>query len=546
MEYVVAIPSYQRPETLKNKTLSLLQDYDIEPERIHIFVANKKEEDNYRNNLEPESYHKIIRGKKGVKNIRNFMANYFDQGQAIFYIDDDISQLFQNYNDPKIKMRKRKQPKIIPSINSQYNRSNNYLTKLPCLKTLIEEGFKQAQEKEMDNWGIYPVENPYFMKPTSRNEDDFISTKLNYLMGGLTGVFNNREAEKRTLDDKEDYERSIKYYLKDDGVIRFNNVCARTNCYTEPGGMQVERTPERIHQSAVTLCERYPELCTLNTKKKSGFSEVRLRDTRTPDILSELPKSKQTTCSQNNNNNNNNHTKKLKIEPLPENLNNINHTNNNNNNHTNNHNNNNHNNNNRNNNNRNNNQPRNNKIKKDIENASRRIIKYLGGNLREPPSMQNVSHIAPQNKNTTENNHFEVTIPSNNQPTITTTFNLNNRANNNRSKKTRKRLRKNYMKKRKITNTRNNMNTENNNQNKQTNNRKHHSIRVNGTKNHNGNNDSNPYNNTNNNETSANTLMHNNNHYSNKNYGTSGNISNQSRNALSNMLETFQSGTYKP
>ena len=86
-------------------------------------------------------------------------------------------------------------------------------------------------------------------------------------MGGLTGVVNNKKAEKRTIDDKEDYERSIKYYLKDDGVLRFNNVCARTNCYKEPGGMQVERTPQRIHDSAVYLCEKYPELCTLNTQK---------------------------------------------------------------------------------------------------------------------------------------------------------------------------------------------------------------------------------------------------------------------------------------
>ena len=64
--------------------------------------------------------------------------------------------------------------------------------------------------------------------------------------------------EKRTLDDKEDYERSIKYYLKDGGLVRFNNVCARTNCYQEPGGMQVERTKQRIHDSAVLFMSKIP------------------------------------------------------------------------------------------------------------------------------------------------------------------------------------------------------------------------------------------------------------------------------------------------
>ena len=81
-----------------------------------------------------------------IKNIRNFMSNYFDEGQPIFYIDDDISQLFQNYNDPRIKQKKVKRPRIIPRINSNYDRSNNYLTKLPCLKSLIQKGFENNLE----------------------------------------------------------------------------------------------------------------------------------------------------------------------------------------------------------------------------------------------------------------------------------------------------------------------------------------------------------------------------------------------------------------
>ena len=84
------------------------------------------------------------------------------------------------------------------------------------------------------------------MKPTTRNVNDYTSTNLVYIIGFMTGVVNNKEAELRTIDDKEDYERSIKYYLKDNGVLRFNNVTCRTQCYKEPGGMQVERTKQRI------------------------------------------------------------------------------------------------------------------------------------------------------------------------------------------------------------------------------------------------------------------------------------------------------------
>ena len=133
---------------------------------------------------------------------------------------------------------------------------------------------------KINNWGIYPVENPYFTKPTTNNLNDFVSTKLNYIMGGFTGVFNNKKCEVRTINDKEDYERSIKYYLKDGGILRFNNICCRTNCYTEPGGMQIERTKDKIDKAARYLTRKYPSLCKLNTKKKSGFTEVRLKDNR--------------------------------------------------------------------------------------------------------------------------------------------------------------------------------------------------------------------------------------------------------------------------
>ena len=309
MKYTIAIPSYKRPDTLKNKTMNLLSKHNIEPNKIIIFVANQQQENEYQNTLEPNTYNKLVKGKKGIKNIRNFMSKYFDEGEPIFYMDDDISEMYQNYNHPELRNRN-----TITHIDSNYNRSNNYLLPLTNLHKFILNGFQEAKKRNCDNWGVYPIENPYFMKPTSKDKDDFLSTKLNYIMGGLTGVFNNRKAEVRTLDDKEDYERSIKYYLKDNGVLRFNNVCGRTNCYKEPGGMQVDRTYDRILESAQYLCEKYPELCSLNMTKKSGYPEVRMKDNRNlmnnnnnNDIL-RLKVSK--SHKRNSNNNRNNKSKK--------------------------------------------------------------------------------------------------------------------------------------------------------------------------------------------------------------------------------------------
>ena len=276
----IAIPSYKRPNVLKNKTLKVLLEQKIDPKRIIIFVSDKEQKKEYLKILDPNTYDKIVIGVSGIKNIRNFMANYFKENQKIFYIDDDISQIFQVFNDETKKNFSRSIGKVIPKLERGYNRSHNKLHYMRNLGEFIDNAFKTAEEKGCTNWGIYPVENPYFMKPTTEDVNDYTSTKLSYIMGGFTGVVNNKKAEIRTIDDKEDYERTIKYYLKDGGVLRFLNVCVRTRCYTEPGGMQENRTKERIHESAVYLTKQYPLLCTLNTSKKSGFSEVKLRDRR--------------------------------------------------------------------------------------------------------------------------------------------------------------------------------------------------------------------------------------------------------------------------
>ena len=266
INYKIAIPSYKRPITLRDKTLKVLQEYKIDANKIHIFVANKDEKVEYEKVIPRNAYKKIIIGKPGIKNIRNFMANYFKENEPIFYIDDDIYGIYECINP---KMEK----------GEPYHKRNNELRKLQDLKGLLSKGFEMAKELKLNNWGIYPVFNPYFMKPTHKTDVSFYTTTgLRYIEGGFTGVFNKKKNEIRTLDDKEDYERSIKYYLADGGVLRFNNITVDTKCYKEKGGMQVKRTKKRIRDSAETLVKRYPDLCTLNLAKKSGFAEVRLHD----------------------------------------------------------------------------------------------------------------------------------------------------------------------------------------------------------------------------------------------------------------------------
>ena len=260
MSYVIAIPSYKRHTTLKKKTMKVLEHYKVPAKLIHIFVANKEEATLYKQELDAGSYGKIIVGKPGIKEIRNFMSNYFPEGKHIVYLDDDISKLWRcvTKGDPTEK-------------------KDNKLVQLESFDRFVKNAFKMSKKTGFSNWGVYPTDNPYFMKPTMKN-NSHISTDLKFLIGFFTGVINNRKSEIRTISDKEDYERSIKYYLNDGGILRYNNISCNTRCYKEPGGIQTDRKKENSRINANTLIKLYPDFVSINESRKSGFVEIRLRD----------------------------------------------------------------------------------------------------------------------------------------------------------------------------------------------------------------------------------------------------------------------------
>ena len=289
-DYVIAIPSYKRVKTLRDKTLTLLQKYKIDPKKIYIFVANKDEEKNYKEGL-PKYYKEIVVGKPGIKNIRNFMPKYFPEGKKIFYMDDDCYSLHEcviktkNKSQSKTKSNKslkksKSKKKSKSSISLKRDKSNQKLRPLKNLDEFIKTGFHDLSISGMNLFGIYPVDNAFFMRPTDNRGKSHLTNRITYIIGYCAGAINTRVCEIRTVDDKEDFERSIKYYLHDGGVLRYNNITAKTRCYKEPGGMQEERTKARVKRSAVYLSKKYSDLTTYTEKKSWGYAEVILRDKR--------------------------------------------------------------------------------------------------------------------------------------------------------------------------------------------------------------------------------------------------------------------------
>lgn len=252
-DYVIAIPSYKRAETLRDKSLKVLKEYNIDPTKIHIFVANKEEEEVYKKILEKGTYGKIIVGVPKIGPQRNFISDYYPIGKAVIHMDDDI-QSFIEY-DPKAKRSEKK---------------------LVSLKKVIEEGFRECKKHNCRLWGIYPTPNGYFMS-------DKVDSDLRYIIGCFNGMFNpgtkGPKGVKLELEmDKEDYERSCRFYQVDGAVIRLRAVAPKTAYYTEKGGNQEFRTKKSIMDGAKWMVEHFPDYATLNLTKKSGYPEIRLRD----------------------------------------------------------------------------------------------------------------------------------------------------------------------------------------------------------------------------------------------------------------------------
>ena len=176
MDYVIAIPSYKRHDTLKKKTLVVLKDYKIPKEKILIFVANKSEYDVYNETLDPKTYGKLVIGKPGIKQIRNFMANYFSEGQKIVYMDDDIGKIWECVNT--VKPYDKSNNKTIKLLKASGNNLKNINLNVPLGKFICVTGVSGSGKSTLINGTLYPILSKEYhsknIKPLPYSEIDGI------------------------------------------------------------------------------------------------------------------------------------------------------------------------------------------------------------------------------------------------------------------------------------------------------------------------------------------------------------------------------------
>jgi len=239
MNYKIVIPSYNRLNTLQNKTLRFLFRNNIPDNKIYIFVHPDSYEDYLI--LESEYNINIIKSVEGIRDSRNYITDYFPEGQKLISIDDDISDL----------------------IDFRTNQS------LQNLNDFIEESFEMVQG---GLWGLSATDNRFF----SRLKD---KVGLQSIIGSFCG-FTNTKQYKLKLKVMEDYERVIYYYNDKRLILKRSFIGIRTKYWTTAGGIQSNYSKdERItiqNEAADYLLNNYPQLVYIRTRK-NGLKDIRFR-----------------------------------------------------------------------------------------------------------------------------------------------------------------------------------------------------------------------------------------------------------------------------
>lgn len=249
MAYQIVIPSYKRTKQLQQRTLRVLSDYGFAPGDIHVWVADKDEENDYRKALGDEYVIRV--GVVGLAEQRNLIERSYPEGTWLVMMDDDIEAV------ETLGKEHGERLKPVQDLEAEVFK--------PAFAACVESGAKF--------WGIYAARNHYFMKHR-------IYAGLCYCVGSFFGVIvDHHNALLRQRSHGEDYEYTLRQYQRNGIVRRMDYITVKSNYYKEEGGLQCFRTPEMMEESIQWIARRFPGLCKVY-HRKNGQPELRLRDVR--------------------------------------------------------------------------------------------------------------------------------------------------------------------------------------------------------------------------------------------------------------------------
>ena len=247
-EYKFVIPTYDRTEVIFEKSLPFLDEMGVNPKQIYIFYF---EEDKLYDTHKIEGLNWIA-SKESIMDTRQHIVDYFDEGEMIIELDDDIDYLYgfaMNQNDKKTKY------KIAPS----------------QFQDMLQISFQPNKVL----WGVAATNNPLGWRYVRR---------VGYHLTSITASFYGYKNDKRikyTVKEKEDYERVCQTFSWGDTTItKWGIFGPKTNYWKNAGGIQSHYDFEERKQvqrwAAYDLCAKYPKY-VYNQMRKNGIMDIRFQ-----------------------------------------------------------------------------------------------------------------------------------------------------------------------------------------------------------------------------------------------------------------------------
>eukprot|EP00928_Gymnodinium_smaydae_P025613 TRINITY_DN20347_c1_g1_i1.p1 TRINITY_DN20347_c1_g1~~TRINITY_DN20347_c1_g1_i1.p1 ORF type:complete len:1386 (-),score=328.48 TRINITY_DN20347_c1_g1_i1:53-4210(-) len=255
LDWVVAIPSFDRVNTLPKRTLRLLASC-VPKSRVYVF-ADPTQIGEYEKGLRGCGVH-VLPGARGICEQRNAIMRHFPPGSRVVEMDDDIEKLELNTN----------------SLYKEHGKASK-LIDIPDkgVAGLFQFLWQVADREGCSCWGIYPARNAFMMSHT-------YTVGLAKCTGQVMGYINPAQCLQLTMPVMEDYERCLAMFVSGQRILRANFVAARTKNHGVGGcqsafhgetavtldkdGQKV-REHQRAAKEAATadaLKRTYPELVT--------------------------------------------------------------------------------------------------------------------------------------------------------------------------------------------------------------------------------------------------------------------------------------------
>lgn len=228
--FQIAIPSYKRARTLRDKTLRFLAEEEVPPEIITVFVANEQEKEEYERILDSGTYGKIVVGMPGLANQRRIISFYYPEGEMLCQIDDDVKGL-----------------KILED----------------TFENLMWRVYVGMLSEDCGLAGFLPNDDGRRLKKDK-------TIHLTHILGSFFCCRNHRDFVLE-IEQKEDMVRSIWYFKKYGKVLRFQDAGVITSYDKgEEGGLSCPNRREKIDADIEYMLKNFPSYCRKVEKKKGS------------------------------------------------------------------------------------------------------------------------------------------------------------------------------------------------------------------------------------------------------------------------------------